>query len=154
VRLSVNVVSSEGILVDNNYGRLEIDSDPEVTGTPAQPVLAGRLTIGEGGAVFLAGQSWSIERGTVDFTSATRIEPDFDLAFVTRVQQYDVRLSVRGTPDALEATLTAPDGLGQADAVSLLLTGRQANDATAAQLDIARGQMVMLLSGQLLPPPR
>ncbi|MBI4485575.1 MAG: translocation/assembly module TamB domain-containing protein, partial [Acidobacteria bacterium] len=150
IRLSISVVSSDGIVIDNNYGRLEIESGLKVTGTPAQPALAGRLTIGEGGAVFLAGQTWRVERGIVDFTSATRIEPTFDLALVTRVQRYDVRLSVTGTADTLEANLTSPDGLSQADAVSLLLTGRLADESTAAQMDVARGQLVLLLSGELI----
>lgn len=150
IRLSIGVVSEDNIVVDNNYGRLEIESGLRVTGTTAQPSLAGRLTIGEGGSVFLAGQTWRVERGSTDFVSATGIEPNFDLALVTRVQRYDVRLTVRGTPDTLEANLTSPDGLSQADAVSLLLSGRLADESSAAQADVARGQLVMLLSGELL----
>ncbi len=150
IRLSVSVVTDEGIIIDNNYGRLEIESDLKVVGTTAQPALAGRLTIREGGAVFLAGQTWSLERGTVDFTSATRIEPNLDLLLSTRVQQYEVSLSVSGTPETLEASLTSPEGLSQADAVSLLLTGQRADPGTVAQADIARGQLLLLLSGELL----
>jgi outer membrane protein insertion porin family len=149
LHLSISVVSAEGIVIDNNYGRLEVVSGLKVTG-PAQPALAGRLTIAEGGAVFLAGQTWRVERGIVDFTSTSRIEPDVDLALVTRVQRYDVRLSVTGTADTLEANLTSPDGLSQADAVSLLLTGRLADESTAARMDIAREHLVLLLSGELI----
>ncbi len=150
LRLSVNVVSEEGVTLDNNYGRLEIASDLKVVGTLAQPALAGRLTLSEGGVVFLAGQTWTLERGTVDFTNATRIEPVLDLALTTRVQRYEVRLSVSGTPDTLEANLSSSDGLSQADAVSLLLTGQPADESTLAQTDIARGQLLLLLSGELL----
>ncbi|MEP7117162.1 MAG: translocation/assembly module TamB domain-containing protein, partial [Acidobacteriota bacterium] len=150
LRLDISVVSQEGIIVDNNYGKLELDTDLKVGGTAVLPVLAGRMTIAEGGAVFLGGQTWALERGTVDFTSATRIEPNLDLSLVTRVQQYDIRLSVNGTPETLEANLSSPDGISQADAVSLLLTGKVADRQTVAQSEIARGQLLLLLSGELL----
>ncbi len=150
LRLGIDVVSQGGILVDNNYGKLELDTDLKVVGTYLLPVLAGRMTITEGGSVFLAGQTWALERGTVDFTSATQIEPNVDLSLTTRVQQYDIRLSVSGTPETLEANLSSPDGISQADAVSLLLTGKVADRQTVAQSEIARGQLLLLLSGELL----
>ncbi|MGE0124358.1 MAG: translocation/assembly module TamB domain-containing protein [Vicinamibacterales bacterium] len=150
LRLDVDVVSEEGIVVDNNYGRLDVGTDLKVIGTAAQPALAGRMAFAEGGAVFLAGQTWAIERGTVDFTNAATIEPTFNLSLTTRVQQYDVRLTVTGTPAVLEANLSSPDGISQADAISLLLTGSLADQQTVAQRDIARGQLVLLLSGELL----
>lgn len=150
LRLSINVVSQESIVVDNNYGKLEIETDLKVVGTPSLPALAGRLTIGEGGAVFLGGQTWALERGTVDFTNPTLIEPNMDLQLSTRVQYYDVRLSVSGTPNTLEANLSSPDGISQADAVSLLLTGQLADQQSMAQTEIARGQLLLLLSGELL----
>ena len=150
MRFNINVVSQDGIIVDNNYGKLELDTDLRVVGTYLLPVLAGRMTIAEGGAVFLGGQTWALERGTVDFTSATEILPNLDLSLVTRVQQYDIRLSVTGTPDTLEANLSSPDGISQADAVSLLLTGKVADRQSVAQSEIARGQLLLLLSGELL----
>lgn len=150
MRLNISVVSKDGIIVDNNYGELELDTNLKVVGTYLLPVLAGRMTITEGGAVFLAGQTWTLERGTVDFTNATQLEPNVNLSLVTRVQQYDIRLSVTGTPETLEANLSSPDGISQADAVSLLLTGKVADRQTVAQSEIARGQLLLLLSGELL----
>jgi outer membrane protein assembly complex protein YaeT len=149
VQLGVSVVSDEDILLDNNYGRLELGSNLKVIGTPGQPALAGRLTVREGGEVYLSGQTYEVQRGTVDFTSATRIEPNIDLALETRVQNYDITLEVTGTPETLEAELRSP-GVSQEDVVSLLLTGRLADDASVAQTEIARGQLLMLLSGELL----
>lgn len=149
IALNLSVVSAEDLVIDNNYGRLELASNLKVIGTLGQPVLAGRLTVQEGGEVFLGGQRYQVRRGTVDFTSATRIEPNVDLALETRVQRYDITLEVSGTPEMLEASLRSP-GLSQEDVVSLLLTGRLADEATMAQTEIARGQLLMLLSGELL----
>ena len=147
--LGLSIVSEQDILVDNNYGRLELGSNLRVIGTLGQPVLAGRMTVQEGGEVFLGGQTYQVRRGTVDFTNATQIEPNLDLALETRVQRYDITLEVSGTPETLEVSLRSP-GLSQEDVVSLLLTGQRATDSTAAQTEIARGQLLMLLSGELL----
>ena len=149
IQLGLSIISEQDILVDNNYGRLELGSNLRVIGTLGEPVLAGRLTVQEGGEVFLGGQTYQVRRGTVDFTNATQIEPNLDLALETRVQRYDITLEVSGTPQTLEASLRSP-GLSQEDVVSLLLTGQRATDSTAAQTEIARGQLLMLLSGELL----
>ncbi len=149
VALNIDVKSAENIVIDNNYGRLDLTSNLRVIGTIGEPVLTGRLTLQEGGDVFLGGRTYEVVRGTVDFTSATRTEPNIDLALETRVQRYDVTLEVSGTPEAIEANLRSP-GLSQADVVSLLLTGQLADDTTLAQTEIARSQLLMLLSGELL----
>ena len=149
VALNIDVKSAEDIVIDNNYGRLDLASNLRIVGTIGEPVLTGRLTLQEGGDVFLGGRTYEVVRGTVDFTSATRTEPNIDLALETRVQSYDVTLEVSGTPEAIEANLRSP-GLSQADVVSLLLTGQLADDTTLAQTEIARSQLLMLLSGELL----
>ena len=149
VALNINVKSAENIVIDNNYGRLDLASNLRIIGTIGEPVLTGRLTLQEGGDVFLGGRTYEVVRGTVDFTSATRTEPNIDLALQTRVQSYNVTLEVSGTPEAIEANLRSP-GLSQADVVSLLLTGQLADDTTLAQTEIARSQLLMLLSGELL----
>jgi outer membrane protein assembly complex protein YaeT len=149
IQLGISVVSEEDILIDNNYGRLELGANLKVIGTLGQPALAGRLTMLEGGEVFLGGQTYQVTRGTVDFTNARRIEPNLDLALDTRVQNYDITLEVRGTPETLDVSLRSP-GASQEDVVSLLLTGQVASGTTVAQTEIARGQLLMLLSGELL----
>ncbi len=149
VRLNIAVVSAEDLVVDNNYAKAEVGSNLRVAGTIGAPVLAGRLTVQEGGEVFLGGRTYTIQRGTVDFLDPTRIEPTIDLALETRVQQYDITLEVSGTPETLDVSLRSP-GQSQEDVVSLLLTGQLAAQSTVAQTEIARGQLLMLLSGEFL----
>ena len=72
-----------------------------------------------------------------------------NLVLETRVQRYDITLDVSGTPQTLQASLRSP-GLSQEDVVSLLLTGELAGESTTAQTEIVRGQLLMLLSGELL----
>ena len=149
VRLDISVATADDIIVDNNYGRLELASQLTVAGTLAKPVLAGRLSLGEGGRVFLGGRTYSVRRGTIAFTNPAEIEPVLDLALETRVQQDDITLEITGTPDTLDVSLRSP-GLSQQDAVSLLLTGQLADDTTVTYSDIAQGQLLVLLSGEIL----
>lgn len=149
LQLDVAVVSAEDLIVDNNYGRLDIATNVRIVGTGAAPVLAGRLTVREGGEVFLGGQTYQVRRGTVDFTNATRIEPNVNLVLETRVQRHDITLEVTGTPQTLDVGLRSP-GLSQQDAASLVLTGQVAEESSMAYSEIARGQLLMLLSGELL----
>jgi outer membrane protein assembly factor BamA/autotransporter translocation and assembly factor TamB len=148
VYLNVAVVSAEDIIVDNNYGRLDLGSHIALIGTAAEPAVAGRLAFREGGRVFLGGQTYTVRRGSVDFTNPNRVEPLFDLSLDTRVQNYDITLDLRGTPETFDVSLRSP-GLSQEEAVSLLLTG-QRTDSNLAYTEIARGQLLMLLSGEVL----
>jgi hypothetical protein len=120
-----------------------------IVGTLNEPVPTGRIAIEEGGDVFLSGRTYDVVRGTINFTNSRRFEPTVDLALQTRVQRYDVTLEVSGTPETLSATLRSP-GVSQAELVSLLLTGQRADTTAIANTDIARGQLLMLLSGELL----
>jgi hypothetical protein len=149
LRLDISVATADDIIVDNNYGRLELASQLKLTGTLGEPALAGRLSFGEGGRVFLGGRTYSVRRGTIAFTNPAEIEPVLDLALETRVQQDDITLEITGTPDALDVSLRSP-GLSQQDAISLLLTGQPADESTVAYADIAQGQLLVLLSGEIL----
>ncbi len=149
LRLGVSIVTAEDLVVDNNYARGAIAGTVRVTGTVGQPALGGRLTAREGGQVYLGGRIYQVQHGTVNFTNPTRIEPDLDLSLETHVQNYDVTLAITGTPDKLNVSLSSP-GVSEQDAVSLLLTGQLARESTVAQTDVARGQLLMLLSGEFL----
>ena len=149
INLDIDVKTAEEVAVDNNYARIEMGANLRIVGTIDEPIPTGRLTIDEGGEVFLGGRTYDVVRGTVDFTSATRVEPTIDLALQTRVQRYDITLEVSGTPETLTANLRSP-GVSQAELVSLLLTGQRGDTNAIAQTEIARGQLLMLLSGELL----
>ena len=149
LQLGITLVTADDILVENNYGRLDIGADLRLVGTVGAPGMAGRLTVREGGEVYLGGRTYEVQRGTLDFTNPTRIEPILDLSLQTRVQDYDITLEVTGTPETLEVSLRSP-GQSQEDIVSLLLTGQLASDSAVAPTEVARGQLLMLLSGEFL----
>lgn len=150
IRLDIAVETATDIVVDNNYGRVSLGADLRVGGTLARPALGGRATLGEGGQIFLGGNTYRIERGTVDFVDPSGIKPDLNFTARTRVASHDITLNVTGTPETIKAELTADEGLSQADVVSLLVTGRTLAEAGGAQTEVARDQALRYLSGDLL----
>ena len=158
--LDLSIVSSEDLIVDNNYGRMDIGLDLRLAGTVAQPAIVGRAIVREGGVLYLGGRTYQVEQGVIDFTNPRAIVPDLDLSARTRITatdesgvqtEYDVTLSITGTPDNLTTTLTSnPPDLDHADLVSLVATGRLADQAGGAGAAIARDQLLGYLSGETL----
>lgn len=151
IDLNVRVTSVDDLIVDNNYGQLQLGADVRVVGTPASPGVVGRATVREGGQIFLGGNVYRIDGdGTIDFADPNRITPNLSITAVTRVSGHQVTLTVKGPPESLSAVPSSDEGLGQADLYSLLLTGRTLEQAGGAALAIPPEQVLGYLSGELL----
>ena len=150
LRLDVRLLTEEDLSVDNNYARVELAANLTLVGTLARPALVGRATLGEGGEIFLGGNAYQLERGFVDFSNPTRIEPELDLTARTRVSGYDITLNLTGTPDTLDTDLFSDPPLSNSDIVSLLLTGRTLDQLGGAEGAIAGEQALSIVSGEFL----
>jgi outer membrane protein assembly complex protein YaeT len=148
--LEVAIVSRDDLLVDNNYGRMDVGLNLQLVGTAARPSLIGRATIREGGVLYLGGRPYQIETGAIDFTNPREVVPDLNLTARTRITGYDITLTVSGTPETVRATLSSDPSLGQSDIVSLLVTGRLADQVGGAGTEVAREQVLGYLSGEAL----
>ena len=73
--LDLTLATTEGIRIDNNYGRLEIAGTLRMTGTPERPGLIGRIEAAPDGEVFLAGNTYRVERLVLDFSNPRAIAP-------------------------------------------------------------------------------
>jgi outer membrane protein assembly complex protein YaeT len=124
-------------LIDNNISKSEMTADLKLTGNFYNPALGGRIDFLEGGKVFFGKNTFLIEKGTVDFISTNRIVPDINLKARTRVSEYDVQLILTGTPDRLSAQLLSDPYLTEPNIVSLLVTGRGMENASAPLLSAA-----------------
>ncbi len=149
VRLDVSVVTASDLLVSNNYGQVNIGADLRIGGTAQRPAVSGRVSLREGGQLFFGGNTYRLQRGTVDFVDASGIRPDVNFTAETRIGSHDITLTVTGTPDRLKTELTS-EGLTQNDIVSLLVTGRTVSETGAEQSTAARDQALSLLSGDIL----
>jgi translocation and assembly module TamB len=126
IRLDVHVASSPQLNFQNAYAKLAGDVDLRLRGTVASPSLLGRVSITEGSAT-IAGTRYDLQRGEISFTNPVRIEPSIDLNATARVEDYDITLSLNGTPDKLAVTYRSDPPLAEADVVALLAMGRTEN---------------------------
>jgi outer membrane protein assembly complex protein YaeT len=139
MRLNLWVTTLQDLVVDNNYGRFEVGGALRVVGTVSQPVLSGRLTLNEGGEVYLAGNTFHIARGSISFTNPFRIEPEFDIELRTLVSGADLTLTIDGPLDRLRTEVRSSDPtIDSRQAMSMLFGGLHGEDA------------VTLLSAELL----
>jgi translocation and assembly module TamB len=123
IRLDVHVVSSPQLNFQNAYAKLAGNVDLRLRGTVASPSLLGRVSITEGSAI-IAGTRYDLQRGDIYFTNPVRIEPTVDITATARVEDYDITLGLRGTPDKLAVTYHSDPPLPEADVVALLALGR------------------------------
>jgi outer membrane protein assembly factor BamA len=149
--LNVAVSSAEDLIVDNNYGRMDLSLDVRMVGSVGKPAIVGRAEVREGGVLYLGGRAYQVESGVIDFVDQNEIRPELNIVARTRVSGTDITLTITGTPDTLRGELSSSDTrLAQSDLVSLLLTGRVSSDIGGAETAIARDQLIGLLSGEVL----
>jgi outer membrane protein insertion porin family len=147
LRLNLWVTTLQELIVDNNYGRFEVGGALRVSGTATQPVLAGRLTLAEGGEMYLAGHTFHIERGSISFTNPFRIVPEFDIGLRTLVSGTDINLRIDGPLDRLRTDVTTNNPAVDSREAIAMLFGGQGEDAVAllsAELLGATGRAVGL----------
>jgi translocation and assembly module TamB len=126
IRLDVHILSSPQLNFQNAFAKLAGDVDLRLRGTLATPALQGRISVTEGSAI-IAGTRYDLQRGEISFTNPVRIEPLIDLSASARVQDYDITLSLHGTPDKLAVTYRSDPPLPESDVVALLALGRTEN---------------------------
>jgi translocation and assembly module TamB len=126
IRLDVHVLSSPQLNFQNAYAKLAGDVDLRLRGTVASPSLRGRISVTEGSAM-IAGTRYDLQRGEISFNNPVRIEPTIDLNATARVEDYDITLSLNGTPQKLAVNYRSDPPLPEADVVALLALGRTEN---------------------------
>jgi outer membrane protein insertion porin family len=133
IRLNLAVTTTEDMLVDNNYGRLEAGADLRVVGTVAEPGVDGRITLREGGEIFLAGRTFRITRGDISFTDLRHIHPEFNIAAEARIGTDDVTMTLTGTLERPQLDLTTLAGSMTPGEIASLVVGNP-NAETALTL--------------------
>ncbi len=151
LRYSVALDTPGPVVVDNNLAKLALNGNLRLIGTYYRPVITGRITLEEGGELYLSERTYLIDRGTIDFANPSRIEPSLDFLARTQVDRYDINLTISGTSDDLSTSLSSPSDpeLSEQDLVSLLLTGRTLEQARGEQLEVAQEQALSYLVGRV-----
>jgi translocation and assembly module TamB len=123
VQLNLQVRAPGTVRIRNNLADLRATAELTVRGSLARPLIFGEVETEPGGRLVYADNTYRVERGTLTFANPYRIEPLLDLEATTRVANYDVRLSLFGGLDRLNATFSSDPPLPDLEVLSLLLSG-------------------------------
>jgi outer membrane protein assembly factor BamA len=150
--LDIRVQTDEDLIVDNNYARAQLGADLELIGTAAAPGLSGRAVLREDGQLFVGRNVYTISHdtpSTIDFVSATAIEPELNIHLTTRAAGHDIEVALTGAAESPQVDMTAED-LGQADITALLLTGRTLDQLGTTDASFIGTQVIGNFSGEVL----
>jgi translocation and assembly module TamB len=112
--------------------RLSGDADLKLRGSLARPSVLGRADILEGDATF-NGIKFRLERGDITFANPIAIEPQVNLQATTHVRNYDLDVTVTGTPDRLNVNYRSEPPLPKSDIIALLALGRTSEESEQLQ---------------------
>ncbi|MGD2085084.1 MAG: outer membrane protein assembly factor BamA [Candidatus Aminicenantes bacterium] len=140
LNLDIGLRTSSPLLINNNISRSQLSADLSLQGSYNYPALSGRLTLTEGGEIYLGGNRYSVESGIINFVNPYRIEPDMNIRARTKVQDYDILLEIKGTPETIKAFFTSTPVLSEPNIISLLVTGRTLESVSGSMLDTTGSQ--------------
>ena len=135
LQLNLAITTTDDIIVDNNYGRLAAGANVRVVGTAGQPGMDGRITLREGGQIYLAGRTFRITRGDISFTDRRHIHPEFNIAAEADLgtSTGNVTMTLTGTLERPTVDLTSEQGARTPGEIAAEIVG-STNTETALTL--------------------
>ncbi len=140
LRFDIQVRAPGTLEVDNNLATLRARAELQVTGSSDAPVMLGRAEI-DRGRVYFQGNTYTIRRGTIDFTNPRRIDPVFNIEAETRIRSYRVTLNVNGTLERVYPTLSSDPPLSAVQIVNLLAGADETQVASLTQSQSEQARM-------------
>lgn len=132
VKLDVAVRTAPELQMKTTVARLSGDADLRLRGSLARPSVLGRADILEGDATF-NGIKFRLERGDITFTNPVAIEPQVNLQATTHVRNYDLDVTVTGTPERLNVNYRSEPPLPKSDIIALLALGHTTEESEQLQ---------------------
>jgi autotransporter translocation and assembly factor TamB len=132
VDLDIKVSHRQPFVVQNNLAQLEISPDLKIGGTLANPIVSGRAQVREGTVTFQK-KTFDVQKGVIDFVNPYKTEAEIDIQSQTQIRTWEINLSIKGTPENLDVTLTSQPAETDADILSLILFGRTARELSAGE---------------------
>jgi translocation and assembly module TamB len=133
IKLDIHVQTAPELQMRTAIARLSGDADLRLRGSVARPAVLGRVDVLEGQATF-HGTRFTLERGDISFANPVSIEPQLNLQASTHVRNYDLNITVTGTPDrGLNLNYRSEPPLPKSDIIALLALGRTGNESSQLQ---------------------
>ncbi|MCU0288453.1 MAG: translocation/assembly module TamB domain-containing protein, partial [Acidobacteria bacterium] len=150
LNLDIEVHTISPIYVDTNFSRSEITTDLSIGGTLARPNLSGRVMMKEGGEIYLGKNRFVVESGIINFVNPYRIDPEFNIRARSKVNNYDILLSITGTLSTLAVNVNSTPPLPQPGIIGLLIgNGGTGTGENATFLDFVGSRALGYLSSAI-----
>ena len=131
LKLNIALLSTNELNAYSRTVSIQGDANLRVIGTAADPVIVGRTNF-TGGEVFLLGNRYVVQGGTIAFVNTMQTEPVLNLQVNTSIQQYNIAMRFQGPLDRLHTNYTSDPSLPPADIINLIAFGKT-QEAQAAQ---------------------
>jgi translocation and assembly module TamB len=149
LHLNLALQSASDLGLSSSQLSLEGSLNLHVQGAAADPVILGRANITRG-EIFFMGKRYQIQHGIAQFNNPTRTEPVLNFLVTTKVNQYDISLSLMGPLDRLRTHYVSDPSLPPVDIINLLARGQTTEEATAAPANLGANQVIASgLAGQV-----
>ncbi len=102
---------------------VQIEANLRLRGTPAKPILLGRISSTQGELNFF-GTKYNVARGEVSFVNPVKLEPVVNLDLETRIRGIDVTVNLAGPLNKLNMTYRSDPPLQLQELMALLTVGR------------------------------
>jgi len=147
LKLNVAVQTSQNLNLASSQVSVQGAANLNVTGTLANPIMLGRMTL-NGGEIFFLGKRFELQNGgTIEFANPVRTEPVLNLFVKTTIQQYDITLNFTGPVDRLRTSYTSDPALPAPDIISLLTTGQTAEQSATSNTPASTSAESVVASG-------
>lgn len=147
--LNLNVkVRGSNLVVDNNLGNSTIDFDVLLRGKVNNIIPIGKVETKEG-MVFFRNNEFRIIKANVDFANIEELKPYFNIVADTRVQNYNIRLTLEGFTDQFNLSLTSDPYLSESDILALLTVGQTGKHLKGLEAGIGASEATAFLTGKL-----
>jgi translocation and assembly module TamB len=152
MNLGISVNSAQNLSLASSQVSIAGSANLNVTGTAANPIILGRITL-TSGELFFQGKRFEIESGTIAFANPAKTEPVLNLYVKTVVEQYNITINFAGPLDHLKTNYTSEPSLSELDIINLLAFGqttaeKASNASTPASLG-AQSALAQGVAGQV-----
>lgn len=140
----IRIDISRGCWLRGEGLEVEFEGRIQVTQRNNKPVLEGELIARRGTFLFL-GRVFDLERGTISFFGEEELNPSLNITVTSAIENYTVMITLGGTLEKPELTLTSVPDLPEGDIMAMILFGKPLEDLNEGQGSILKDRTADVL---------